>query len=911
MEAETVLNPFPGLRPFEPDEDYLFFGREKQIDELQRRLRGHRFLSVVGNSGSGKSSLVRSGLIPALQAGFMASAGSSWRIVMFRPGENPIGQLASALDAPDALGAGDALAATNRILIEATLYRGTLGLVDAVRQARIPRHDNVLIVVDQFEELFRFRRSRLIANARDEALAFVKLLLEAARQHEIPIYVVITMRSDFIGDCMEYPGLAEAINSGQYLIPRMTRDELRSAITGPVLVGGGAISPRLVLRLLNDVGEDQDQLPLLQHALMRTWEHGRGTIDIADYEAIGTIRGALSRHAEEAYQESTLAARPEITERLFKALTDTVTDYRGVRRATAVNELAAVCEASEREVIEVAEVFRRPGRSFLMPPASVPLESGSILDLSHESLMRCWTRLIQWAEEENASAVVYMRLSRAAAWFEEGTAGLWRNPELELGLRWKEEHHPTSAWARRYAPNFAGAMHFLERSREERERIDTEAEAQRRKQLRSAWVAAAVLACMVVIVALLGYSAHRATLRAEQNLLLARNAVNIIVSSASRAHARESAEIPEVEELRRRLLSKAQSFYLVFARQSPQSAELRQESALAHSSLGDIHRLLEERADAVREYESAIDGFQRLAHEDPRKPQYRRELAYSLNWLGETLRTWLSDSRGRAPYTRADAERAYGRALSLQRELHGQSPSDPVYQQELARTRYNLGIFRYDGGDLQQCEAEFREAIRLLEPLATRAHEGSDVPPAQDLARAYNDLAVLLSDAGRSGEARRLYGRAIDIEESLDRHQGDRQYKVELATFHNNLSSLLWNGEELEEAKRQNHRALDLIDRLAAPAPPLAEQRAKALMLRGLLRQAQHPEFHASYSRLAEEYLLAARKDLKSGSFDDADDALRAVRELLRELTEPDRARLLAAHDVLQNELVQKKKGAP
>jgi tetratricopeptide (TPR) repeat protein len=199
----------------------------------------------------------------------------------------------------------------------------------------------------------------------------------------------------------------------------------------------------------------------------------------------------------------------------------------------------------------------------------------------------------------------------------------------------------------------------------------------------------------------------------------------------------------------------------------------------------------------------------------------------------------------------------------------------------------------------------------LLEPLAARSYEGSEVPPAQDLARSYNNLATLLRDAGRSAEARRLYGRAIDIEESLERHQGDRQYEVELATFHNNLSFLLWDGEELDEAKRQNHRALDLIDRLAAPAPPLAEQRANALMLRGLLRQSQHPEFHASYSRLAEEYVLAARKDLKSGSLDDAEDALRAVRELLRELTEPDRARLRAAHDALQNELEQKKKGAP
>ena len=106
-QSGTLLNPFPGLRPFEPDEDYLFFGREKEVDELLRRLRTHRFLSVVGTSGSGKSSLVRSGLIPSLYGGFMLKAGSSWRVAIMRPGEDPIGRLAAALDGPDVLGAPD------------------------------------------------------------------------------------------------------------------------------------------------------------------------------------------------------------------------------------------------------------------------------------------------------------------------------------------------------------------------------------------------------------------------------------------------------------------------------------------------------------------------------------------------------------------------------------------------------------------------------------------------------------------------------------------------------------------------------------------------------------------------------------------------------------------------------------
>src|SRR5262249_31327166 len=325
--------------------------------------------------------------------------------------------------------------------LEATLRRGTRGLVDAVRHARIPPDENVLVVVDQFEDLFRFRRSRHTEHSKDEAIAFVKLLLEATQQEEFPIYVVLTMRSDFIGDCMEYAGLPEAVNAGQYLIPRMSRDELRAAITGPVAVGGSEIAPRLVMRLLNDLGDDQDQLPVLQHALMRTWDYWNAhhkdgePIDIAHYEAVGTLREALSLHAEEAYQETGSGRGLYIAERMFKALTDTFTDHRGVRRPTSIQEIAAICEAGEDEVIQVVEIFRRPGCSFLMP-GKVPLDSRSVIDLSHESLMRCWKRLIAWAEEERISAGFYLRLSQASAWFEEGSAGLWRDPELELGLQW-------------------------------------------------------------------------------------------------------------------------------------------------------------------------------------------------------------------------------------------------------------------------------------------------------------------------------------------------------------------------------------------------------------------------------------------------------------------------------------------
>ena len=202
------------------------------------------------------------------------------------------------------------------------------------------------------------------------------------------------------------------------------------------------IAPRLVRRLLNDIGDNQDELPVLQHALMRTWEHWHGhnapasPIDLVNYESIGTLRKALSLHAEEAYAETLDEPRPWITQRVFKALTDTYSDPRGVRRPTSIAEMASACEVGEDEVIRIVEIFRRPGRSFLMPPSPVPLTPRTIVDLSHESLMRCWPRLMRWAEEERGSGELYSRLSREAAWHASGKAGLWDDPELELGLRW-------------------------------------------------------------------------------------------------------------------------------------------------------------------------------------------------------------------------------------------------------------------------------------------------------------------------------------------------------------------------------------------------------------------------------------------------------------------------------------------
>ena len=234
-EIRAIDEPYPGLRSFRRDETHIFFGREAVINVMVDRLAAHRFLAVTGTSGSGKSSLVRTGLLDAIDRGLLAAAGADWRVADFHPGRGPLAALADALIAA----VGSSGAEHENLQVEAALARGPYGLVEWLNGTELSRKTNILLLVDQFEEIFRFRSGP----SGDDIDAFVALLLASAKQAERPIYVVLTMRSDFLGECAQFSGLAEAINDGQFLTPRMTREQSQSAIEGPAAVFGGRVSP--------------------------------------------------------------------------------------------------------------------------------------------------------------------------------------------------------------------------------------------------------------------------------------------------------------------------------------------------------------------------------------------------------------------------------------------------------------------------------------------------------------------------------------------------------------------------------------------------------------------------------------------------------------------------------------------
>lgn len=491
LRRQHLASPFPGLRSFSQDESELFFGREGQSDEIARKLGQTRFIAVVGTSGSGKSSLVRAGLLPSLEGGCLVKSGSIWRIVDMRPGSRPIVHLAAALDG----------AKVSKSPVDPERLRtSSLALIELARSAYGAKHldgdENLLILVDQFEELFRYK-ARDLAD-RDEKAAFVKLLLEVVKQRDFPVYVVITLRSDFLGDCARFRDLPETINAGQYLVPRMTRDQRREAIEGPIHMAGGTIAPRLTQRILNDVGEDPDQLPVMQHALMRTWchwsaqAHHASAIDIADYETVGALENALSTHADEAYAEA-CAKVPQrgrqIVKHMFQCLRERDASGRETRRPTALSELCAVAEASTEESQAILECFRQETRSFLMPPMSVVLGADREVDITHESLLRQWKRLLGpasddegWLAEEEESRRIILRLADRAEQQSQGSKDYLRGPLLQLALDWWRKRKPNAAWATRYTQSFDAAAEFLRESEENREReVELETE-QRRKE---------------------------------------------------------------------------------------------------------------------------------------------------------------------------------------------------------------------------------------------------------------------------------------------------------------------------------------------------------------------------------------------------------------------------------------------
>lgn len=546
--ATLPARPYPGLRPFIETEWPIYFGRERMTDAVVAQLIEKQVLVVHGDSGSGKSSLARAAVLPRLEQEGTRS-GTGWRHCTAVPREAPLWNLAEALakirgETPDESRIIDLRRALN-------FGRDTPEAVSTL--LRCDAANPVCVLIDQFEELFAHARRHGTADAR----LLTQFLVELFNSRQPGLYVLMTMRSEFLGACARYPGFAELVNAAQYLLPRMTTPDLRRAICDPAGLFGGRVSFDLAERLILDAAGGQDQLPLIQHGLMLMHREHAGSasvwqLGIENYKHEGGLVGLLSDHADDVMRKC--GAPPDVVEALLRALTEINADQQAIRRPQTLAQLVAVSGSDEATVSSAIEAFRVDGVSFLTTYDTAALSAGTLIDISHEALIRCWHRLADpkdgWLSHEFRDGLIWRALLLQAESFERDPSDLMGEAAVEQRAPWLKKHTP--AWSERYGGGWTRVAELLAASQHRIELQKAEQLSAREERERSERRAArlkVMVAMLVLAVALGGIAflqAQRAGTEARRAATEAQIARDALIASTQQFQvamaARENSE---------------------------------------------------------------------------------------------------------------------------------------------------------------------------------------------------------------------------------------------------------------------------------------------------------------------------------------------------------------------------------
>ena len=421
------LCPYKGLNYFEESDADLFVGREALTTKLVERVlfmavdesSNSRFLAVVGASGSGKSSLVRAGLIAALR---WNQASTDWHIHLMTPTEHPLKNLAATLS--DEMDVAAATLIENLVRDSYTLHRS------AREKLSIENDGCLLLVVDQFEEVFALCRSE------EERASFIDNLLTAASEKEGTVMIIIALRADFYAACASYPQLREALGNSQEYIGAMSDEEIKRAIEEPARRGRWELEPGLIDLLLHDVAHEPGALPLLSHALFETWQRRRGRImTLSGYASSGGVRGAIAETAEAVFNDQLNRRQRVMARKIFLRLTELAGDEStaDTRRRASFAELILKPE----EAATTHEVLK------MLADARLITTTEDAAEVAHEALIREWPTLRHWLEENRESLRLHRQLTEAAQEWQalnRTPDSLYRGARLAQAREWIETH---------------------------------------------------------------------------------------------------------------------------------------------------------------------------------------------------------------------------------------------------------------------------------------------------------------------------------------------------------------------------------------------------------------------------------------------------------------------------------------
>jgi WD40 repeat protein len=521
--AEGVC-PYWGLDYFDVGDSAFFHGREDLTGWLLAKLRptnlDHRFLAIVGPSGSGKSSLARAGLLGALRHGEIPGS-DEWRLAVCRPGKQPLESLAVAL-CPD-----DSPAAVSDLIRHLAADPKMLHLTTRLALGAAPEERRFVLLVDQFEEVFT------LCAEEPQRRAFIDNLLYAARAAEGRTAVALTLRSDFYGHCTLYPELAAALSDRTELVGPMSEKELRHAIEEPARLAGCELEGGLTELLIRDVLGEIGGLPLLEHALLQIWQAREGRqLKVAAFRAIGGVVGALERHAEGIFSRFT-PAQQEACRHLFLRLVQVDENREVTKRRLAAEELVSSHDP-EGDRQAASAVLTDLTRERLLTTEAAGEERHPTVELAHEALLAHWPRLGQWIEADRKSLRTRRQLDEAVAeWLANSRepSFLYRGARLAQAEEWAAQHpdemgtRAAGFLAASLAERDQEARHELDhvRSLEEEQRRRADAEQRRadeltqgRRRLKKWAIAAAATAAIAVGAALAAFLLRQVAVRQRQ-----------------------------------------------------------------------------------------------------------------------------------------------------------------------------------------------------------------------------------------------------------------------------------------------------------------------------------------------------------------------------------------------------------
>jgi WD40 repeat protein/DNA-binding SARP family transcriptional activator len=472
--ATAPVCPYRGLQTFDEQDAAYFFGRSADVSRLLERLERTRLLAVLGASGSGKSSLVRAGLLPALRRGALPGS-DTWVIHVLRPGAEPVKALAQELSEVEP--SLDPSTLVERLLADPLALHTTIEAVLAPG----PESARAVVVVDQLEEVFT------LCGEEAQRVAFLKALVTAATAVHGRTTVVVTMRADLYPWLADHPQLADLASSHQFLVTPLDAVGLAEAIEGPARAVGLTLEDGLTETMLRDVARRSGSLPLLGHCLIELWDHRDGaTLHLAAYHEVGGVQGALTQRAEAVFLGLPPSERAVAREVMLRLVQPQEGFGEDVCRRVAFSEL--ITHPNEGHVAEA--VVERLTAARLLTSGGPPTEERWV-EVSHEALVRGWPRLQGWVQEDRAGLLVHRRLTLAAAEWERlgrDDGALFRGAQLTEAAAWGER--------------CPASLNPLERAFLS-ESVAAE-DAQRRRRLRRLRRTATSLAVGIVVVGALG-----------------------------------------------------------------------------------------------------------------------------------------------------------------------------------------------------------------------------------------------------------------------------------------------------------------------------------------------------------------------------------------------------------------------